>query len=87
MVRETNSEIPEIPDSAPEGYISLAELNEILDKRDKAHAEQLAVIAARLPVAQVAANAGGPGYDNHQPSWSLAEQEAAARGETLEHWT
>jgi hypothetical protein len=34
----------------------------------------------------VAANGGGPGSDNHQTSWSLVEQEAAGRGETLPTW-
>jgi len=69
------------------GYISREELDRILAERDKKHAEEMAVVRSRLPVAIVPANAGGPGNDNHQVSWSLAEQEAAARGEILDTWT
>lgn len=72
---------------APEGFISRAELEEILAARDKEHADQLALAKSRIPTAMVAANSGGPGTDNHQVSWNLAEQEAASRGEFLDHWT
>lgn len=71
---------------APEGYISRAELEQILAERDRKHAEEMATVQAQVPQAMVAAHAGGPGSDNHQTSWSLAEQEAAARGESLDHW-
>jgi len=43
--------------------------------------------AARAPFLLVPANGGGPGNDNHQPSWSQAEQEIAQRGEWLDTWT
>lgn len=71
---------------APAGYISRAELEKILAERDKAHAETIAAIKSRMPVAVVAQHGGGPGNDHHQESWNLAEQEAARRGETLDHW-
>jgi len=74
-------------DNPPSGYISREELDRILAERDQKHAEEMAVVRSRLPVAIVPANAGGPGNDNHQVSWSLAEQEAAARGEMLDTWT
>lgn len=45
-----------------------------------------AKIAARIPDALIVQNGGGPGNDNHQSSWSLAEQELAQAGKTLEHW-
>lgn len=73
-------------DETPTGYISRKELEEILAERDKKHAEEMATVRARVPEAMVAAHAGGPGTDQHQKSWSLAEQEAARRGETLDHW-
>lgn len=75
------------PTAPPEGYISLAQLNEILEERDRKHAEAMAIAKAAMPRAMVAAHAGGPGYDNHQVSWSLAEQEASKRGDVLDHWT
>lgn len=61
-------------------------IQDALDKRDKEHADELAAVRATLPSAMVPANGGGPGVDNHQPSWSLAEQELAAAGESLDHW-
>lgn len=73
-------------DAPPVGYISLAQLEEVLAERDRKHAEQMESVRAQIPVAQVPANSGGPGNDHHQKSWSLAEQEAAQRGETLDHW-
>jgi hypothetical protein len=73
-----------------EGYVSVADLDSIiaekLAERDRQHAEEMAAFKSSLPQAQVAANAGGPGNDRHQRSWSLVEQEHAARGETLDHW-
>jgi hypothetical protein len=60
-------------------------IQDALDKRDKDHAEQLAAVRAAYPQALVPIHGGGPGSDNHQPSWSLAEQEAATRGE--DHWS
>jgi hypothetical protein len=91
MVRETNKpgDEPEVnvPDtSVPEGYMSRDEVLALLEERDKQHAEDMAAVRARVPVAMVAANGGGPGVDQHQVSWSLAEQEAAQRGEVLDHW-
>jgi hypothetical protein len=77
---------PNTPPPSASGYISLEQLEEILAARDKQHAEQLAAVTSRLPTLMVAANAGGPGSDNHQVSWSLAEQEAASRGEVLPSW-
>lgn len=74
------------PAPAPSGYISREELEEILAARDRAHAEEMASVKSRLPVAVVPMHSGGPGNDNHQNSWNLAEQEAAARGEILDHW-
>lgn len=71
---------------APEGFVSRAELDAILADRDAKHAEAMAAVKSKLPVAMVAANSGGPGTDNHQASWSLAEQEAAAKGQVLDHW-
>jgi hypothetical protein len=71
----------------PDGeYISRTELEALLEERDKKHAEAMAEVRAKLPVAMVPAHSGGPGIDQHQKSWSLAEQEAAARGEMLDHW-
>lgn len=72
--------------SAPEGYISRSDLEQILQERDQRHAEEMEAVKARLPQLQVPAHSGGPGFDNHQKSWNLSEQEAAARGEHLDHW-
>ncbi len=58
-----------------------------LKERDAQHAAVLAQARAAFPAAPVPANGGGPGTDNHQASWSLAEQEAAGRGEWLDTWT
>lgn len=66
--------------------ITRAELHEILEEREALHREQLQAARAGFPSAQVPAHSGGPGADNHQRSWNLAEQEASLRGETLEHW-
>lgn len=66
--------------------ITRAELDKILEEREAAHREQLQAARAGFPSAQVPAHGGGPGADNHQRSWSLAEQEVALRGETLDHW-
>lgn len=77
---------PPAPPPAPSGYISREELEHILAERDRAHAEEIASVKSRLPVAVVPQHSGGPGNDNHQNSWNLAEQEAAARGEILDHW-
>lgn len=68
-------------------FISRSEVEALLAERDRKHAEELAAIQSKLPIAQVAAHGGGPGIDNHQQSWNLAEQEAAQRGELLDHWT
>lgn len=63
-----------------------ARIQAAIDKRDAAHAKELAAVRATFPSAQVPQNAGGPGVDNHKPSWSLVEQELAQAGEWLEHW-
>jgi len=86
MVRENGTPDPETA-TTPAGYISLADLDAILEERDRKHAEALASVKQLLPVAMVPANSGGPGIDNHQRSWSKAEQEAAQRGEVLDTWT
>jgi hypothetical protein len=57
-----------------------------LSERDREHAEQVAKLQAQVPQLVVPAHSGGPGNDNHQRSWNLAEQEAAKRGEHLDHW-
>lgn len=66
--------------------LTRAEVEEILAERDRRHSEELAQARAGFPQSSVAMYAGGPGVDNHQPSWSQVEQEAAARGEKLDHW-
>lgn len=78
--------ISEPHDPSTGQYMSRAEVEALLKERDDKHAKETATLRAALPQAQVPANGGGPGNDNHQTSWSLAEQEAAARGETLDHW-
>jgi hypothetical protein len=57
-----------------------------LAKRDQEHAAEVAKLRAQVPQLVVAQHGGGPGNDNHRPSWNLAEQEAARRGEELPHW-
>lgn len=90
MSEETHQDQPSGNDSNTV-TISRDELDRIiqerLDERDREHAEELAAVRSTLPSAMVPANGGGPGTDNHQVSWNLAEQEAAARGETLDTWT
>lgn len=77
-------------DDAPEGYVKESDLDAIIAKkmvdREQAHEKELTAARARAPQLVVPAHAGGPGNDNHRESWSLAEQEAAARGDDLEHW-
>lgn len=75
------------PTPPPSGdYISRADLEAILAARDAQHAAEMEAVRNQLPTLVVPANGGGPGNDNHQASWSLAEQEAAQRGETLSTW-
>lgn len=81
----TLSETPETDDRLTRDEVN-ALIADAIEKRDKQHSEELAAVRATLPSAMVAANAGGPGTDNHQVSWNLAEQELAARGDTLDHW-
>lgn len=50
------------------------------------HEKEMQATLARVPQLDVPAHSGGPGNDNHQRSWSLADQEAAMRGDTLDHW-
>lgn len=86
MATEPNFGAETETDEAPSGYISREELERILAERDRKHAEEIAAVKTRIPQAIVAQHGGGPGNDNHQVSWNLAEQEAARRGETLDHW-
>lgn len=88
---EENATLSETPASAPaDDRLTRDEVNALiadaLAARDKEHADELAAVRATFPSAMVPANGGGPGVDNHQSSWSLAEQELAAAGETLDHW-
>jgi hypothetical protein len=57
-----------------------------LAERDAAHEKEMTKARAAMPQLQVAAHSGGPGVDNHRPSWSKAEQEASQAGEDLDHW-
>lgn len=57
-----------------------------LAERDRKHAAETAKLRAQVPQLVVAQHGGGPGNDNHRPSWNLAEQEAARAGEDLPHW-
>jgi len=86
-VAEENATLNETPES---DTLTRDEVNrliaEAIRQRDEEHEAQLAEVRQMLPTAMVPANGGGPGVDNHQVSWSLAEQEAAAAGETLDHW-
>lgn len=77
---------PQSSPPPPAGYMSREEVLELLAERDRKHAEEMATVKSRLPVAMVPMHSGGPGIDQHQDSWNLAEQEAAARGEILDHW-
>jgi hypothetical protein len=72
--------------AAPEDDID-RRIEAALAKERAKHAEEMQATLARVPQLNVPAHSGGPGNDNHQVSWSLAEQEAAARGEHLDHWT
>lgn len=63
-----------------------AAVERALAKRDRQHAQETAKLRNQVPTLVVSAHGGGPGNDNHRPSWNLAEQEAAARGEHLDHW-
>jgi hypothetical protein len=86
MVRETSPNQDPNTDAVPDGYMSRDEVLALLEERDAKHAESMAYVRSQLPVAMVPANSGGPGVDQHQRSWSLAEQESAQRGEVLDHW-
>lgn len=86
---EENATLNETP-AATDDRLTRDEVNKLiadaLAERDAQHEAELAEVRQMLPTAMVPANGGGPGVDNHQTSWSLAEQELAARGETLDHW-
>lgn len=88
IAHQANPEPPESDEAGRKGGETLTreELDKILKERDAEHAKQLAAARTGFPAAMVHANAGGPGTDNHQASWSQAEQEAAVRGEILDHW-
>jgi hypothetical protein len=75
------------PDSPPdEKYMSRAEVEALLAEREEKANARVARARASVPQALVPAHGGGPGVDQHQRSWSQAEQEAAQRGEVLDHW-
>ena len=61
-------------------------ISEKLAERDRDHAAEVAKLQAQVPQLVVSAHGGGPGNDNHLRSWSLADQEAARRGDDLDHW-
>lgn len=61
-------------------------IDDALKARDKQHDQETSRLRAALPPNTVPAHGGGPGIGNHRPSWSKAEQEAAQRGEDMEHW-
>ena len=86
MAEEPNFGTETETTEAPSGFISREELERILAERDRKYAETIEAMKSRMPVAVVAQHGGGPGNDHHQQSWNLAEQEAARRGETLDHW-
>lgn len=74
-------------DEEAEGqYMSRAEVEALLAERDAKNEARLAKARASVPQALVPDHGGGPGVDQHQASWSLAEQEVARRGEVLDHW-
>jgi hypothetical protein len=58
-----------------------ARIESALKKRDAEHEAEMAKMRAQVPQTAVPAHGGGPGVDNHMPTWSLAAQEASARGE------
>lgn len=78
------------PSRESSGMLSREEVERIiadrLAERDEEHAAEVARLQAQVPQLVVPAHGGGPGNDNHQRSWNLAEQEAARRGDQLEHW-
>jgi hypothetical protein len=71
-------------------YVRADEVDRIiaekLAERDRQHAKETEQLRSLVPQLVVPMHAGGPGNDNHRPSWNLAEQEAASRGEHLDHW-
>lgn len=74
-----------------EQFVPLADVQRLIDealsKRDAEYQGRIAdALAAANPGNLVPAHSGGPGNNRHQKSWSLAEQEASLRGETLDHW-
>lgn len=86
--REEKTSNPERDTSS--GMLTRDEVDRIiaerLEERDRAHAEEVARLQAQVPQLVVPAHGGGPGNDNHQRSWNLAEQERARAGEHLDHW-
>lgn len=74
------------PADTSASYMSREEVEALLAERDAKAEARVARARASVPQAQVPEHGGGPGVDQHQRSWSLAEQEAARRGETLDHW-
>jgi hypothetical protein len=77
-------------DSVSGEYIHRSDIDRVIEEklaeRDKQHAAETAKLRNLVPQLVVSQHGGGPGNDNHRPSWNLAEQEAAARGEDLDHW-
>lgn len=77
-------------ENRPEEYVKRDDVDRLIQnalrERDEQNAQALNEARAAYPSGLVPAHAGGPGVGHHQRSWSLAEQEAASRGETLDHW-
>lgn len=73
----------------PAGYVKREDVEEIvrqaIEKRDAEHAKETEQLRAALPADLTPAHSGGPQH-RKRASWSLAEQEAALRGDHLEHW-
>lgn len=63
--------------------IIAAKVAEALATKEQQHAEQVAALRAMVPDHTIPQNGAGPGISIRR-SWSLAEQEAAGRGE--DHW-
>lgn len=75
----------EAKDAPQAGYVKAedvdARIEAAIKKERSKHDKEVATLRASMPVAMVTAHGGGPGYDDHQPSWSLAAQEHSQRGE------
>jgi hypothetical protein len=89
MSPPTTAQDTDNPETTQE-YVKASDVNALIEKRlaerDAAHEKEMTKARAAIPQLQVGANAGGPGVDNHRPSWSKAEQEAAQAGEDFDYW-